>query len=144
MRTWTGPQRVCTVSPVTFLVPVTAPPEVPPDVLPDELLDGAGTARPTFGVECGFSDSSSTIPETVAALASTIRRSGRFFFNACTSTASQLSEFEGLVVDTAVRDPGGAQRLVQLAGEAVRPADVHVVSGQVREGRAQRLRGEAG
>src|SRR5204862_54792 len=83
--------------------------------------------------------SSSTIPETVAALASTIRRSGRFFFNACTSTASQL---ERLVVDTAVRHTRGAQRLVQLAGEAVRAADIDVVARQVGEGGVQGPGGE--
>src|SRR3954469_8052602 len=56
--TWTGPQRVWIVSPVTVLVTVVVDPPEPPDVPELELLDGAGTARPTFGVECGFRDSS--------------------------------------------------------------------------------------
>ncbi|GGX95111.1 hypothetical protein GCM10010510_45570 [Streptomyces anandii JCM 4720] len=101
MRTWTGPQRVCTVSPVTVLVPEVLPPDDEPD---DEPLDddppepadefepldaaGAGAAAISGGV-CGLSDSSITSPETVAALASTTRRSGLLFFNACTN-ASQF------------------------------------------------------
>src|SRR5690349_3614129 len=136
-RTWTGPQRVWIVSPVTVFVPVPAEP-LPLDAL--ALPEGAGSARAACGEACGFSDSSITIPETVAALASTIRRSGRFFFSACTSTASQVSEFERLVVDAAVRHPGGAQRLVHLAGEPVRPAHVDVPPGEVvRYGGPQQL-----
>src|SRR3954463_14150975 len=118
MRTWTGPQRVWTVSPVTVFVPVAADP-VPLDAL--ALLEGTGSARAVCGDACGFSDSSITIPETVAALASTIRRNGRFFFSACTGAASQ---FEGLVVDTAIGNARGAQLLVQVPGEPVRAAEV--------------------
>src|SRR5262245_11594866 len=141
--TWTGPQRVWTVSPVTVLVPV----------LPPVLLDASGAALAlpagagatesvtTVGPVCGFSASSSTIPETVVALASRTRRSGRFLFSACTAGPSQL---ERLVVDTAVRHPDGSQRAVHLLGEAVRAADVHVVPGEAGEGRPQRVRREVG
>src|SRR4051794_415777 len=138
MRTWTGPQRVWTVSPVTVFVPVAADP-VPLDAL--ALLEGAGSARAVCDEVCGFSDSSITMPETVAALASTIRRSGRFFFKACTDETSQL---EGFVVDTAIGDSRGAQLLVQVPGEPVRAAEVDVVTGQVGEGRPQRLGGDTG
>src|SRR6266540_325591 len=125
-------------SPSTVLLPVTEPPAELPAEPSAEPPEEAVTA--TCGVVCGFSDSSSTIAETVAALARTMRRTGRFLFNACTSTASQL---ERLVVDTAVRHTCGAQRLVHVLGETVRPAEVHVVPGQIGYGRPQRLGGEA-
>ncbi len=69
-RTCTAPYCVCAASPVTapFTPPCGACPAAAGGAWP------AAWAEP--GSEAGFRDSSSTIPETVAAPASTARRTG--------------------------------------------------------------------
>lgn len=74
----------------------------------------------------GFSHGSSTSPEKGVALAHDAAQR-RFSLNVCT-TASQP---EGLVMNAVGREPGGAQRLVQVLCVPVRAARVHVVGVQV-------------
>ncbi len=83
-RTCTAPYCVCAASPVTVPEPppAPAPPRVPPcgDSCPAAGCCGAApTADADAGSDAGFSDSSSTTPDTVAAVASTTRRMGWLF-----------------------------------------------------------------
>lgn len=139
---------------MTFFVTVVADP-LPrlvdaldsPGPLPEPLDPGVvlpllDRARITVipNEECGFSDSTRTIPETAAELTRKIRRSGLFLFSGC-ATASQL---ERLVVDTTTRDPGHAQRLIHVLDEPGRPAQVHVVVGEFGHHAMQHAGAETG
>jgi hypothetical protein len=73
IRTWTGPYSVSTAEPVRVCAPAATPP----------CAEGAPPAAPACtdpASEAGFSDSSSTMPDTVAAVASRVRRMGWLFF----------------------------------------------------------------
>ncbi len=75
-RTCTGPYWVLAASPVTVPAPAPRPPC-------GDCAATGGAAPPAAeaepGSDAGFSDSSSTIPDTVAAPASTARRTGWLF-----------------------------------------------------------------
>ncbi|MGJ3559100.1 hypothetical protein ACR6C2_09825 [Streptomyces sp. INA 01156] len=73
-RTCTGPYSVCAASPVTVPSPMAWAPPCGDCAAADGTVPLATSAEP--GSESGFSVSSSTIPETVAAVASTARRTG--------------------------------------------------------------------
>ena len=72
IRTWTGPYSVVTAVPVRVCAPAATPPCAEGAPRPPACTDPASDA--------GFSDSSSTMPDTVAAVASRVRRMGWLFF----------------------------------------------------------------
>ena len=75
-RTWTAPYWVWTTSPVTVPVPAAAAPPWADSCAAAVCWGAAPAAAADAGSDAGFSDSSSTTPDTVAALASTTRRMG--------------------------------------------------------------------